>query len=119
MATEQQTTGKNVSECPVVCALGKGKKYDLTRTERCDGCPKTKHWKAYQNETIDLWEAWFGEEHEFDFEEMHRNLMLVSALSDIPLDRLSLKSFNLLEIYKREQNKAISRAGLIPIGGGA
>ena len=114
LETEQAKVGKSYAECPVVCPDGKDK-YDLHRTEHCRGCPKKKHWKAFRDDTDELWVKWFGEDHEHDFDRMYDVMLAVDSLEDVPLDRLSFKNRELLRVCRMEKRKAdLRRAKAAP-----
>lgn len=112
VATEQKNTGKNYGDCPATCPDDRQKRYDLHRTEHCNGCPAERQWKAFKLDTEALWEQWFGESHGFIFETMLEVLGRISTFEDIPAEKLSVKNAAFVRMLRAERRKAdLRRSG--------
>lgn len=104
LEAESEKSKEDYGECPTICPENRLKRYDHKRTKQCDTCPRERHWKHFRSDVDELWAergvAGYG------FTEMLDCFYRISAIQEMPPDKLSLKSSSLLAIFRRERQKA-------------
>jgi hypothetical protein len=94
-----------ISNCPQECQQSR-KRFDKTRTQLCDECPRKRHLKEFREATEERWDQW---ELKIDFDEMLSTFFKVKSLDGQPDDALSLKTSMLVSIVETERSKAHAR----------
>jgi hypothetical protein len=97
---------EGIAGCPRECRKSKNR-FDKTRTQLCDECPKKRQADVFRTETLERWEQW---DVQFDFDDMLAVLYNVIAFESLSREALSVKNNTLASIYRSEKTKSNLRA---------
>jgi hypothetical protein len=101
-----------IAGCPRECRKSR-KRFDITRSELCDECPRKRQMELFMADTVERWEQWGIE---FDFDDMLMTLYQVVSFESLPHELMSVKNSTLASIYRSEKIKADQRAIAAPRG---
>ncbi|HEX8289829.1 MAG TPA: hypothetical protein VF556_17740 [Pyrinomonadaceae bacterium] len=92
--------------CPTECAYDQAKPFDIYRSKFCDGCDKKTLEERLREKVIEHWRKRLGDKSEkFHFDHVFSTLKSVIGFENLPVEKLSVKTSYLLNVYLDEKNK--------------